>query len=121
MLLILIFIFLSIASSYLLYLTTGPFLTVLKEKKLQLRGIAKKYALENMEPATEKIIQNWIYSCFFFSIIPCLWIGYFSWGTDYSFLVGLFPLLWYYFITRYFLWEKHDLYDISAKDKTAGD
>jgi hypothetical protein len=41
----------------------------------------------------------------------CVNVGYLVWGTDHSFLIVIFPLLFYYFFARYFLWEKADLTD----------
>ncbi|MDH5721013.1 MAG: hypothetical protein OEZ13_10455 [Spirochaetia bacterium] len=107
----------SAAAFYWLYLNTTQFLIIKKEKNLKLRGIAKKFALESMDDKTESKLQRWLISCAIASVAPCLWVGYFSWGTDYSFMIGLFPLLWYYFLTRYLLWEKHDLYDLPSKEQ----
>ncbi|MDH5718477.1 MAG: hypothetical protein OEZ22_12695 [Spirochaetia bacterium] len=99
------------------YYETIPFLKVKTKNNLKLRGLAKIFALENFEEDTEKVLKRWLVSLFVFSIIPCFWVFYFSWATDYSFLIGLFPLLWYYFTGRYILWEKHDLYDEDIKKK----
>ena len=82
----------------------------MKEHNLRWRALYKQYAyrFEENPPAHLKSFLFWhlLASC-----VPCLWVAYFSYDTDWSFLIFLFPIVWYYFWLRFFFWEKSDLHD----------
>ena len=78
-------------------------------KKYPLRGIIKFFTLEMVNEEMKKTVAIWLVISAIFSIIPCIWSLYLTWKTDYSFLIGLFPIMWYYTLTRYLFLEKKDL------------
>ena len=80
-----------------------------KNQNLVMRGIIKKYQQNVISLPLRDTIRIWFIN---------LWIHFFlAWflfsvkvlHSDYSFLAGFFPFVWYYFFLRYFLWEKDDL------------
>lgn len=75
------------------------------------RGIIKLVALGGMPEKLVAVYPRWFAAFWAFYAAGCIYVAWLSWGTDHSFLVVIFPLLFYYFFARYFLWEKADLTD----------
>ena len=73
------------------------------------RAIIKHLAHDKYSAAPARIIKIWGLFTGLASLVPCAWITWSTWATDYSFFIGLFPLMWYYFLVRYLFWEKPDL------------
>ncbi len=80
-----------------------------REEGIPIRGILKYYAQNKIEESNKLVIVKWLILSFFASLIPCLWIIFFTWGTDHSFWIGLFSIFWFYWLTRMLLWEKSDI------------
>ncbi len=81
---------------------------LLKAKVTRFRGLLKHYT--NGEYSEQQgTLKLWFLITALLSIVPCIWVSYYSWATDYSFLIGLFPIVWYYFLTRFVMFEKADL------------
>lgn len=87
----------------------------LRNKPDTLRGILKHYNLGTLNEELSKIVKNWLFAFAGLFIVIYLWVAYYSWETDYNFLIAIYPFLWHYFFFRYFLWEKDDLLDESPK------
>jgi hypothetical protein len=83
----------------------------LKPSDLAWRGIVKLVSLNGVPQAMGAVYTKWFASLCAFYLLGSLAVGFFVWPTDHSFFVVLFPLLFYYFFARYFLWEKADLTD----------
>lgn len=82
-----------------------------KPKELSWRGIIKLVSLNTLPQSLSVVYPRWLRGLLAFYITACLWVAYTVWGGDHSFLVVLFPLLFYYFFLRFFFWEKADLTD----------
>lgn len=82
-----------------------------KPDDLAWRGLVKLVSLNEKPAEFLKAYRVWFMSFVIFYLITCLTVSIFVWATDHSFLVVLFPLLFYYFFARYLLWEKQDLAD----------
>lgn len=104
------FIFLMIIT----VLTTPPWLfftykAMQAKKEYKWRGLIK-FMIQKMTSSEQKTpILHFIYASAVFSIVPCLWVLHYTWLTDHSFLIGLFPLVWYYTGVRFLMFEKKDL------------
>lgn len=75
------------------------------------RGIVKRVSLDGVPSNLAPVYPRWFAAFGVFFLLGCLSVGYAVWGTDHSFLIVIFPLLFYYFFARFFLWEKADLTD----------
>jgi hypothetical protein len=82
-----------------------------KDRGLAWRGIVKLLSLNGVPAALAPVYPKWFAAFGAFFLIGCISVGYVVWGTDHSFLIVIFPLLFYYFFARFFLWEKADLTD----------
>jgi len=82
-----------------------------KPAELAWRGIIKLVSLSGVPAAISGIYARWFRAFWVFFLLGSLAVACAVWGTDHSFLVVIFPLLFYYFFARYFLWEKEDLTD----------
>jgi hypothetical protein len=82
-----------------------------KPAGLAWRGIIKLVALQGVPAPISQIYPRWFQAFWAFFILISLLVASAVWDSDHSFLVFIFPLLFYYFFARYFLWEKHDLND----------
>ncbi|MBN8221807.1 MAG: hypothetical protein J0L53_12845 [Spirochaetes bacterium] len=82
-----------------------------KSSELKWRGIVKLISLHGAPANLAAIYNRWFAAFGTFFLLTCLSVGYGVWGTDHSFLIVIFPLLFYYFFARFFLWEKADLTD----------
>jgi hypothetical protein len=82
-----------------------------KPSGLAWRGIIKLVALQGLPAAISGIYPRWFLAFWAFFFVGSLAVASAVWGSDHSFLVVIFPLLFYYFFARYFLWEKEDLND----------
>lgn len=82
-----------------------------KPSGLAWRGIIKLVSLGDVPVAINGIYPRWFKAFWAFFLLGSLAVASAVWGTDHSFLVVIFPLLFYYFFARYFLWEKEDLTD----------
>ncbi|MFZ5627576.1 MAG: hypothetical protein ACOY5B_00495 [Spirochaetota bacterium] len=82
-----------------------------KPADLAWRGIIKLVSLAGVPAAISGIYPRWFKVFWAFFLLGSLAVASAVWGTDHSFLVVIFPLLFYYFFARYFLWEKEDLAD----------
>lgn len=75
------------------------------------RGIIKLISLAGVPATLAGVYTRWFAAFWAFFLSACVSVGFAVWGTDHSFLIVLFPLLFYYFFARFFLWEKADLTD----------
>jgi len=82
-----------------------------KPAALRWRGIVKIVSLQGEPFAIQSYYRRWFISFWSFYASACVFVGVLVWATDHSFFVVIFPLLFYYFFVRYFLWEKADLSD----------
>ncbi|HRP70921.1 MAG TPA: hypothetical protein PLY93_15465 [Turneriella sp.] len=82
-----------------------------KDRTLRWRGIVKTLSLNGAPNSLAAIYSRWFIAFVAVYILACVSVGYAVWHTDHSFLIVIFPLLFYYFFARYFLWEKADLID----------
>lgn len=82
-----------------------------KPAGLAWRGIIKALSLGGAPVAIAPLYARWFNAFWAFFGLGSLAVAFAVWGTDHSFLVVIFPLLFYYFFARYFLWEKEDLSD----------
>lgn len=82
-----------------------------KPAELAWRGIIKLIALGSVPTAIADLYPRWFKAFWAFFALGSLAVAFAVWNTDHSFLVVIFPLLFYYFFVRYFLWEKEDLSD----------
>lgn len=82
-----------------------------KPADLSWRGIIKLVALNGVPSALNALYQRWLRAFWSFFVLACVTVAVQVWAGDHSFLVVIFPLLFYYFFARYFLWEKDDLTD----------
>lgn len=87
-----------------------------QQYSLPVRGIFKKYAYDEITPEARPLVKQLFTGVLVFSIAPIIWVVIFTWGTDYSFLIGLFPLVWFYYLNKYLMWEKHD-FETEKKSK----
>ena len=82
-----------------------------KGSTLGWRGIVKLVSMNGTPASLAAVYPRWFMAFCAFFFAGCLYVAYLVWGTDHSFLIVIFPLLFYYFFARYFLWEKADLSD----------
>lgn len=82
-----------------------------KPKDLAWRGLVKLVSLGGIAANFNKTYRAWFAAFVVFYLVTCVTVSVYVWATDHSFLVVLFPLLFYYFFARYLLWEKQDLAD----------
>ncbi|MFO1469843.1 MAG: hypothetical protein U1F27_02235 [Turneriella sp.] len=82
-----------------------------KPGDLAWRGIVKMVALNGTPQAISNLYSRWFWAFWSFFILTCITVALAVWATDHSFLIVIFPLLFYYFFVRYFMWEKADLAD----------
>ena len=80
-------------------------------KNIGLRGILKHYNLDIFDSSQKKSVQIWTALTISGSLLLFFWIIYYTWASDYSFLMGIFPIVWFYWLGRALLWEKKDLID----------
>lgn len=80
-----------------------------KGNQLKWRALYKQVAYLAKENTSTLTYLLWANALL--SLVPCFWVGYYSYNTDWSFLILLFPIMWYYFWVRFFFWEKNDLRD----------
>jgi hypothetical protein len=96
---------------YMLYL-------VHKKQKIQngsVRGIIKHYNNGNLDDDLSKLVKKWLFVFITLFIVAYLWVFYLTWGSDFNFLIAIYPFVWHYMFFRYFLWEKVDLLDHPAQ------
>lgn len=102
-----------VSTSILLIITISFFLFTLHIKKkhsFKLRGIIKNIFYTKIIPEPEiQAANRWIITAILYSLIPTIWIAILTYRTDYSFLILLFPIIWYYYFLRFLFWEKSDL------------
>lgn len=82
-----------------------------KPADLAWRGIVKIVALEGVPQTMNAVYGRWFVLLWAFFVLTCITVAIAVWPTDHSFFVVIFPLLFYYFFIRYFMWEKDDLTD----------
>lgn len=82
-----------------------------KPQDLHWRGIIKLVALSGVPAAIAGFYRAWFASFWAFFVLTCITVALATWATDHSFFIVIFPLLFYYFFVRYFMWEKADLTD----------
>lgn len=82
-----------------------------KSSELKWRGIVKLISLNGVPANLAAVYNRWFAAFGAFFLLACISVAYAVWGTDHSFLIVIFPLLFYYFFARFFLWEKADLTD----------
>ncbi|MBV6494123.1 MAG: hypothetical protein LDLANPLL_02149 [Turneriella sp.] len=82
-----------------------------KDVDTKWRGIVKTLSLNGTPENLALLYPRWLLAFGAFFLLACVSVGYGVWSTDHSFFVVIFPLLFYYFFARYFLWEKSDLTD----------
>ncbi|GEM_PF-1659725 len=112
------FLLVSVAALLYAALLTVRLLPILRQHGLSLRGIVKKIIL-SPEIFTQEELQQllqWKYTGLALSLIPVISVAVVTWGTDLSFWIILFPVLWYYGLNRYFAWEKEDLLEHMKKN-----
>ncbi len=80
-----------------------------KPAELAWRGIIKLVSLSGVPASISSIYPRWFRAFWAFFLLGSLAVASAVWGTDHSFFVVIFPLLFYYFFARYFLWQKEDL------------
>ncbi len=112
------FLLISVAALLYAAVLTDRLLPVLRQHGLSLRGIVKKMILSPEIFTYEEMQQllEWKYTGLALSMIPMVSVAYVAWGTDLSFWIILFPMLWYYGLNRYFAWEKEDLLEQIKKN-----
>jgi hypothetical protein len=86
-----------------------------KNLKGSVRGIIKHYNNGTLADDLKKSIKRWLLDFVALFIVAYFWVIYFSWNTDYNFLIAIYPFIWHYMFFRYFLWEKEDLLEHSPK------
>ncbi|GEM_PF-3513074 len=80
-----------------------------KKTQFPLRGVVKQlYYLETFHGETEKEASRLVLLSLVYSLLPVIWVIQISWETDYSFMIALFPIIWYYYFLRFLMWEKSD-------------
>ncbi len=80
-----------------------------KKTGYPLRGIVKNlYYLETFHGEAENEASRLVLLSLVYSLLPVIWVIQISWKTDYSFMIALFPIIWYYYFLRFFMWEKSD-------------
>lgn len=82
-----------------------------KPADLAWRGLIKVVSLGGVPQAIRALYPRWFRAFWVFFLLGSVTVACAVWDTDHSFLVIIFPLLFYYFFARYFLWEKEDLSD----------
>jgi hypothetical protein len=82
-----------------------------KGSSLSWRGIIKLVSLNGVPADMSSVYRKWFVAFAAVFIFGCLAVSCLVWGSDHSFLIVIFPLLFYYFFARFFLWEKADLSD----------
>jgi len=82
-----------------------------KSSDVPWRGIIKFATLGKLPISAQKLYALWFKSLLVFSGCTIISVTYLTWNTDHSFLLFIFPLLFYYFFLRYFFWEKSDILD----------
>ncbi|RME90336.1 MAG: hypothetical protein D6767_07000 [Candidatus Hydrogenedentota bacterium] len=88
---------------------------IFKQHNIKARAMVKYISLREWDPEQDAVLTKFLTACILISLSPCFFIASLTWATDYSFLIVLFPLLWYYYLVRYFFWEKEDLEDKKKK------
>lgn len=78
----------------------------LKQKKIPLRAIYKKY-LQFKEKTRE--LERFLLLNFMVTFVPWVWVAYLTYDSDHSYWTFLFPIIFYHYWSRFFLWEKSDL------------
>ena len=73
------------------------------------RAIVKRLDIGEFTDEQNKAVKLWLLSGFICSLIGCLFVIKHSWASDYSFMIGLYPVVFYYFSIRFLMWEKEDL------------
>lgn len=106
--------FFRIASTVVFGVTTFLFALYtfyIKNKfSIEFHGIMKKvFYTQSILPSEEPIVMRWLVIAFLYSIVPVIWISLLTCKTDYSFLILLFPIIWYYYYLRFIFWEKSDI------------
>jgi len=76
---------------------------------VNLRGIIKINYFGNVPETVQRALRRFILILLIVSMIIWIILTSLTLKSDYSFLSGIYPLLIYYFLIRYFLWEKSDL------------
>ena len=82
-----------------------------KPSDLAWRGIVKMVALNGVPQSIAAAYSRWFVAFWAFFIFTCVTVALAVWATDHSFFIVIFPLLFYYFFVRFFMWEKADLAD----------
>ena len=82
-----------------------------KITEFPLRGMIKFYAKEAVPAEARPLFRTWFLLSWGFTLSVWLLVALLTLRTDYNFLIGIFPFLWYYVVFRYFFWEKSDLTD----------
>lgn len=96
---------------------------LISEHQIPLRGMIKFLSQKNLSAQDEARVNLFYIGLLDISLAPCILVAGLSWATDYSFLIVLFPIVWYYYLIRFLFWEKSDLYDNKKnkdKDKPEG-
>lgn len=99
----------AVSLAYLLWLSLR--LQRCKPPGLAWRGLVKVVSLGGVPASLGAVYPRWFGAFCTFFLLQSLAVACAVWGSDHSFLVVIFPLLFYYFFARYFLWEKEDLSD----------
>ena len=85
--------------------------------EIALRGVWKLHNIGQIEFEKPHVMKTWGIVTAAFSVSAWIAVSALLWNHDLNFLIGLFPFLWYYFILRYFIWEKDDIIDQPAEKK----
>lgn len=80
------------------------------ESGLKVRGILKQVYQQRV--AWSAPVHHFFYLTFLLGISSWLLVSVITFKTDHSFWIVLYPILLWYFTSRYFLWDKEDLREL---------
>jgi len=81
------------------------------------RGMIKHLAYDTLNQKIQPIIKRWLLVVILFLISTITYLSYKVWGTDYSFLIVLYPLVVIYYFSKYLVWEKLDILERQSKSE----
>ena len=93
----------------LVFISFFKLFQICRLNNVKLRGIIKINYFGNIPETVQNVLKRFIQILLFVSMTIWIILTSLTLKSDYSFLSGIYPLVIYYFLIRYFLWEKSDL------------